>query len=281
MTVAAVFAASPAVRAAVAAPVAPWDRGALYKLSSTNAPAEELPGTPTLRETLASLETDAPTSLVEAVFGAAHALYAQTYSAPTNLPPDTRTVEQERDFAVMIKDVDRMSREGRAEEAIAILKQQLNKPMPPHQRGRINNRIAAYYFRMQRYAEALPYMREAVRLDPSDYPTLCNLAAVLMSMGELKEAGFFLRTLDTRKIAEPKLLFSVFFNRSCLYSLNNEAGAALDDLRRAAQTDPHSTLASLGDPQLDAIRQSLDFFDLRARLEAIIAPTAPVVPGSP
>jgi tetratricopeptide (TPR) repeat protein len=150
--------------------------------------------------------------------------------------------------------------------------------MPPHQRAQINNRIASYYFRMQRYKEALPYMREAVRLDPQDYPTLCNLAAVLMSMGETREAGFFLKTMDTARIQDARLLFSVFFNRACLYSLSSEPGNALDDLKKAAQTDPHSTLASLGDPQLDNIRPSLEFFDLKARLEAIIAPTAPVSP---
>ena len=47
--------------------------------------------------------------------------------------------------------------------------------------------------------------------------------------------------------------FSVFFNRACLYSLNNEFTAAFEDLKKAAQADPHSTLASLGDPQLDAL----------------------------
>lgn len=275
---AACLALAPSPRAAAATLDAPWDRGGLYQMTATNKPAAPAPAAPSALEILDTLDDRASAPFEESIFGAAQALYAMTRPPDTNLPPDARALEQERSFSILLRDVERLTREGRAEEAIATLKQQLNKPMPPHQRAQINNRIAAYYFRMQRYADSLPFMREAVRLDPQDYPTLCNLAAVLMSMGELKEAGFFLRTLDATKIVEPRLLFSVYFNRACLYSLNHEFAAAFEDLKKAAQADPHSTLASLGDPQLDGIRPSLNFFDLKSQLEAIIAPTAPVVP---
>lgn len=252
----------------------PWDRGELYKLTTTNRAATPAPPVPTIRDYLATFDAQVPPE-IPVVLGAAQALYDTLATTATNLPPDERAQAEEQNFLTMIGDVDRMSREGRAEEAINMLRQQLNKPLPPHHRAKINNRIASYYFRMQRYAEALPYMREAVRLDPQDYPTLCNLAAVLMSMGELKEAGFFLRTLDTRRITEYKLLFSVLFNRACLYAMNNEPGSALSDLRRAAEADAAATLASLGDPQLDAIRPSLEFFDLKSRLELHI--NSPIV----
>ena len=86
-------------------------------------------------------------------------------------------------------------------------------------------------------------------------------------MGELKEAGFYLRTLDTRQITEYKLLFSVYFNRACLYAMNSDSENALEDLRLAAQADAAGTLASLGDPQLDNVRPSLKFFDLKSQLE--------------
>ncbi len=279
----AMAAAAMPLRAAVSAPVPPWERASIYYVPPTNKPGRPPPTLPTSRDVLNALENEAPTSLAAVVLGSSPSLYAMSRQSPTNLPADAKTMEQEHNFAVMIRDVDRMSKEGRAEEAINMLKEQLNKPMPPHQRAAINNRIASYYFRMQRYAQAMPFMREAVRLDPTDFPTLCNLAAVLMSMGETKEASFFLMNIDTTKIQNnDRLVFSVFFNRACLASLDNQLGTAIQELRKAAQTDPHQTLASLGDPQLDAIRPSLDFFDLRARLEAIIAPLAPVTSrGSP
>ena len=264
--------------AAVANTSAPWDRGSIYLLSMTNKPPPPPPEPPSQRQVLDELQSEAPTSLATVVLGAAQSLYTMTRAISTNLGLDAKTAEQDRTFVVMLNDVTRMTKEGRAEEAINMLKQQLNKPMPPRHRAAINNLIASYYFRMQRYHEALPFMREAVRLDPTDFPTLSNLAAVLMSMGELKEAGFFLRTIDTTKIRDNvHLVFSIYFNRACLNSLNNEMGAALRDLRQAAQTDPHSTLASLGDPQLDGIRPSLEFFDMKARLETIMQPTAQVI----
>ena len=281
LAIVAAFTLGTMAHGAVTAPVAPWDRGDLYRLTSTNKPPKPTGAVVESREALDELMAEAPTSLASVVLGAAQALYGIAQPTSTNLPADLAAIEQERHFRDMLRDVDRMTKEGRAEEAIAYLKQQLNQPMPPVQRGKINNRIASFFFRQQRYQEALPYMREAVRLNSQDYATLCNLAAVLMSMGDLKEADFLLRTLDVTKVQEQKLLFSIFFNRACVSSLQNNLKEAMDSLRKAAQTDPHSTLASLGDPQLDSTRPALEFFDLKSRLETIIAPTAPLVDEGP
>lgn len=266
------------VPGAVIAPLASWDHSDLFKLTSTNRPAPPSEYVPRSVQALRELGLGAPTNSVTNGIGAAAALYATAPEKGTNTPESMAEAEVEHRFSDMLKEVDRMSREGRAEEAIAMLKQRLNQPMPPAQRAKINNRIASYYFRAQRYKEALPYMREAVRLDPQDYATLCNLSAVLMSMNEMREAEFLLKTLDISRIQDPRLLFSVFFNRACVASMQERQSFALEQLKNAAQTDPHSTLASMGDPQLDNIRPSLEFFDLKSRLETIIAPTAEVVP---
>lgn len=268
----------PEVRAAVVAPLASWDHSDLYKLTATNRPPPPSGYVPRTLIALQELGASTPSNATMATLGAAVALYALRPDAATNSPESMAEAEVERRFVDMLKEVDRLSREGHAEEAIALLKQKLNQPMPPAQRAKINNRIASYFFRAQRYKEALPYMREAVRLDPQDYSTLCNLSAVLMSMNELREAEFLLKTLDISRIQDPRLLFSVFFNRACVASMQERQTQALEQLKSAAQTDPHSTLASLGDPQLDNVRPSLEFFDLKSRLETIISPTAELAP---
>ena len=256
-----------------AAAVVPWDSDRLYQLSSTNRPAEPLDTVATPVRALRDLRLPALTNAASSTFGAGVRLHGMTRSDFSNELADAATRAGERRFSDMLKDVDNLTREGRAEEAIALLKQQLNQPLSPEQRARVNSRIASYYFRTQRYADALPFMREAVRLNPQDFGTQCNLAAVLLSMGEIKEAGFLLKTIEIARITETRLLFSIFFNRACVASLESDAKTSIDQLRKAAQTDPQSTLASLGDPQLDNIRPGLDFFDLKAGLEMMLNPS--------
>ena len=154
---------------------------------------------------------------------------------------------------------DRMFRQGEPTNAVALL-QDLNKYLRnPRNRGLSLNRMAAYEFRQQNYELAAVYMQQALDAQNQDVVTKINLSAVLMTMGKVDQALGTLLELYPTALDRLPLMFSVHFNLACVYSLKKETDKALQNLAIAAQTDPSSTLASIGDPQLDFIRTDSRF----------------------
>lgn len=162
---------------------------------------------------------------------------------------------------------DRMYRQGDSTNAVALL-QDLNQYLRnPRNRVLNLNRLAAYEFRRQHYEAAVTYMREAGELENSDVVTKINLSAVLMTVGRHDEALGVLLEIYPIALERPALAFSVHFNLACVYSLKNDVAKALQNLAIAAQTDPASTLASMGDPHLDNTRTDGRFVELTQALE--------------
>ena len=165
---------------------------------------------------------------------------------------------------------DRMYRRGDNESAITLL-QDLNQYLRNPRNRILNfNRMAAYEFRRQQYEAAANLMGQAAELDQQDAVTRINLAAVLMTLGRIDEALGYLLEIYPFVLDRPQLAFSVHFNLACVYSLKQDTAKSLQNLAIAAQTDPASTLASLGDPQLDPVRSDTRFAELGQALERFL-----------
>lgn len=165
---------------------------------------------------------------------------------------------------------DQLFREGQAGDAIARLDQLAPALKNTRNRVLLLNRAAAYYFRKQQYDKATDLMRQAYELEPQDIVAGCNLAATLLSTGQAEEALRILQALPTSALARPQLAFSIHFNMSCAFSLLHRVDEGIDSLARAAQTDPAATSASIGDPQLDGLRQDSRFASLSTSLDAYL-----------
>ena len=94
--------------------------------------------------------------------------------------------------------------------------------------------------------------------------------AVLMTLGRLDEALGHLLEIYPASLDRPQLSFSVHFNLACVYSMKKNTEKALQNLALATQIDPASTLASLGDPQLDFIRADGRFRELSQAVENFV-----------
>ena len=183
---------------------------------------------------------------------------------------DTQVVERfERNMLrERVTLADRLYRQGDTTNAIAMLQDMDRYLQNPRNRVLNLNRLAAYQFRSQRYEAAADLMRKATDLQNQDPVSKLNLAAVLITIGRLDEALNTLLEVYPNAMQRKTLMFSVHFNLACVYSLKQELNKALQNLAIAAQTDPASTAASLGDPQLDYIRPDPRFAELVQALNA-------------
>lgn len=165
---------------------------------------------------------------------------------------------------------DRMFRQGDPTNAVAVLLDLNRYLQNPRNRGLSLNRLAAYEFKQQNYQAASTYMQQALEAQDQDVVTKINLSAVLMTMGEVDQALGTLLEIYPAAMDRLPLMFSVHFNLACVYSLKKQTDKALQNLAIAAQTDPSSTLASIGDPQLDFIRTDSRFPELVQALDDYI-----------
>ena len=166
---------------------------------------------------------------------------------------------------------DRMYRQGDYTNAMSLLGDLDKYLRNPRNRSLNLNRMAAYEFRKQRYESAVDLMRKAADIQKNDVVTRINLAAVLMTIGRHDEALGELLEVYPEALSRPPLSFSVHFNLACVYSMKQDAAKSLKNLAIAAQTDPASTLASLGDPQLDNLRADSRFMELALALEDFLS----------
>ena len=161
---------------------------------------------------------------------------------------------------------DRMFRRGDAAGALTLISETERLLKSPALRGMALNRLAAYHFRLRQYDQTAVYARRAWELEPEDLVSASNLAAVLLTVGEVDEALDILLRIYGQVFARPQIAFSVHFNLACAYSLKEDATRAVQNLFLAAQIDPASTVAAIGDTQLDFIRDHADFIRLRDAL---------------
>ncbi len=172
----------------------------------------------------------------------------------------------------LLSETDILMRNNRKELAFANLEEALPGIEAPYNRLAILARLGTLLFRDQQYDRAVIHMREAVQIEPADIVMVSNLAAGLLSIGDVDEALEHLTSINLRTIRNPSLAFSVLFNLACGYSLKNDVEKSLSHLLGAANVDPASTIASLGDTQLDNIRSDLRFKNLQSQLEAAFRP---------
>lgn len=132
------------------------------------------------------------------------------------------------------------------------------------------NRLAAYHFRLHQYDETALYARRALELNPLDYASACNVAATLLTVGQVDEALEILLRMYGQVFDRRSLAFSVHFNLACAFSLKGEPLKALQNLAIAAQSDPVATYTVMGDPHLDAIRDTPDFKRIHAALANLV-----------
>lgn len=165
---------------------------------------------------------------------------------------------------------DRMFRRGDPAGALALVGETERLLKSPALRAMALNRLAAYHFRLRQYDQTAVYARRAWELEPGDLVSACNLAAVLLTVGEVDEALDILLRIYGQVFTRPQLAFSVHFNLACAYSLKEDGTKAVQNLFLAAQIDPVATFAAIGDTQLDFIRDNPEFIRLRNALAEMI-----------
>ncbi len=171
---------------------------------------------------------------------------------------------------LLMEEANLLARQGDDEGAELLLQGALDKAGYDSSRFTLHRRLGAMAFRRQDYEVAAHHMAEALSLQPNDPATASNLAAAQMTLGDLDAALETLQGIQRGLIQHRQLLFSVHFNLACLYSMKEETEQAIAHLLEAAESDPPSAFASLGDPQLDAIRNDLRFRDLQLVLESML-----------
>lgn len=187
---------------------------------------------------------------------------------------DAATVEERMEqtrIRLIIEEAELLARRQEYDAAVHMLESAKAAVAYDSSRFTLHRRLGAMAFRMQRYEEAARHMREALALQPNDSATASNLAAAQMTMGDLDDALETLQGIQLGMIQNRQLLFSVHFNMACLLSMKDRKEEALDSLYKAADSDPPSAFASLGDPQLDPIRSELRFRELKFILESLMS----------
>ncbi len=160
-----------------------------------------------------------------------------------------------------------MMRARQPEQALAELERVAEGLQTDESRRWIHQELGTIYFRMQRFLEAEHHMATAHALAPDNPSLASNLAAVQLTIGELDEAADTLTGIDLALVRNPAILFSIHFNFACLHSLQGDADRALEHLEQAAAHDAGATYTSIGDPQLDPLRDDARFRDFAAALE--------------
>lgn len=178
--------------------------------------------------------------------------------------------EQFRRANQAVRDASSLIRANDRQQAMEILSLTYNELTDESARFVVASRLGTLYFRNQEFDLAATFMEDALEIRPDNAPIVCNLAAALLSTGQVEKALDYLESLQPESIQSRNLLFSLFFNRACAYSLQNRLDTSMENLARAANVDPASTVASMGDVQLDNVRTDPRFLRLQEALEKFV-----------
>ncbi|MBN1269229.1 MAG: tetratricopeptide repeat protein, partial [Kiritimatiellae bacterium] len=191
-------------------------------------------------------------------------------SIPAHTPADTTNLTDKletADVAHVLAQAEDALRSGRQAEARALVESALERVTQTRPRFILHHRLGALAFKLRDYDLAITHMKQALDLEPGQAALTCNLAAALMTRGEVAEALDLLSSLHVNLIRNARLRFSVHFNLACAHALSGNIDQAVSNLQHAAHYDAYATMASAGDTQLDAIRNDPRVQDLIRGLE--------------
>ena len=171
-------------------------------------------------------------------------------------------------FHDVLQKAQALQKEGKTEEAIDTALASLDTLTQDQSLYGLYTYVGSLYFAIQKYHQAAEYMTRATEHGKLEPGLACNLAAALMSIDRLEEALEHLEGIQLSLIQNSRrLMFSVLFNLSCVHSLMENSEESMKNLKLSATIDPASTLASLGDTQLDNVRKDQQFKDFQVQLE--------------
>ncbi len=113
-------------------------------------------------------------------------------------------------------------------------------------------------------------MQQALAIDGKNVQIASNLSAIYLYQGEIQKALEVLGSIPVRIINDRQVLFTTHFNFACAYSMNQQQEEALTHLQVAAKIDPWQTFTSMGDVQLDNLRENSSFQKLRQAMDTLL-----------
>lgn len=247
-------------RANVLTPHAPpaWQRPPIYTVEATNKPiAPSLPVAHALQVLSKLLETNATADT--AVFNRSERSLAEL--TPGSDQPETNRVARLNRLHIInsIKRNNALFRMGDQQQACDNLMALLETTDDPELERRIISMLGILNFKRREFEAASRYFARALEYAPGNTQLACNLAGAYMSYGALDQAEEVLLNINTELIRADALKSAVHFNLACINSLRGRIDPALDHLALAATADPVFTATNMGDPQLDAIRNTKRF----------------------
>ena len=162
---------------------------------------------------------------------------------------------------------------GRESEAIRLLEATLDATSSPNAQVELHHQLGIIFYQAGDHENAATHLEKVQAMRPDDYKVASNLAAILMSIGEVDRAFVSLEKIDTKQLVREnrkELLFKVHFNYACGYSLRKQSEEAMAHLELASRFSPRDVLSSIGDPNLDHIRKESRFVQLRKELEDVV-----------
>ncbi len=241
-------------------------------IPATNAPIQPPPTPPDrYRETLEALDEPFEWEDREAFAPGTRLIAAMEIDGPLDEAGVLERLELVR-VQHVLEESDQLAQQRAHDSAIRNLENELETLEFDQSIYIVHHRLGTMLFRTQDYEEAAWHMEQALEIQPENAALASNLAAVQMTLGYLDEAMDTLSGINLRIIDNAHLLFSIHFNLACLHSLKGNHERAIENLFTAVEHDAPNTYASLGDTQLDPIRDDLRFRDLATSLERHLRP---------
>lgn len=110
----------------------------------------------------------------------------------------------------------------------------------------------------EEYNKALKYLNSAIQMDQKDANMWDHRAFVLIKLGENDLA---IESCDKALELEPNF-YNAYYNKSCAFSLKNDAVKARNNLQRAIKGDPKYKELARTDSDFENIRNMKEFKEL-------------------
>jgi len=186
---------------------------------------------------------------------------------------DVETFIEQIKVKDLVEEVRKMQRTGRTNEAIELLENNARQMKSPGALFEVHHQLGILLYSLNLFREAASHLEKALTYQADSAAVACNLAAIFLYLGEVDNALQSLGRVETTRLFENNqrsLLFSTYFNYACAYSLKNMVEESLANIELAARYDPQRVLTSMGDPQLDNVRRSPRFQEIKDQLTARI-----------
>ncbi|MFT5499013.1 MAG: tetratricopeptide (TPR) repeat protein [Kiritimatiellia bacterium] len=264
----------------------------LFQLNPTNV-QEIVPLPPPALKTLAILSTNDPAVLSLTALDKSSTPKDQVWELPTTESISGLDVPEEfenDDIDVIVERVkvsdilkeaeDLVADEKTTSKAIEHLEAALDSVRHNESKYAIYHQIGIHHYADRNFDEASVAMELALEHQPGDPALIGNLSAIYLFLNRVDDALSTLAKVSTNMLVgetdrknrqrNMNFLFLINFNYACAYSMKKQNQEALAHLEMAARYDPISTLTSIGDVQLDNVRQGEEFQELKKKLELLI-----------